>query len=284
MTTRTCPLCGERFDLTPELVTGHADAKHPGRLPDLRKATVPELCALLVRLVAEIRATIGAPNPTGETVRPGKREHPPIPISAAVHDMLAPADGNRPGRPMSLLVECSRIAWEGVDDQTRAEHPQPDGVAWETEAAWLAGVWPDAVVQLDHADLGWVADTLRTLCRQAAAVARISTPTRYLCPDCGAAMHLGEGGWMVCESGVHLHPGPQRLESEWRRKGPMSTQAVAARLRIPESTIRRWKHLGMVEPVRQEGRTLLWLPWDLVSLRYPDIVAAIDKRDTQPVG
>lgn len=282
---RACALCLEQVPHTPEAVVLHATERHPAYLPDLGKLTVPAMCELIVRLVGEVRATLRAPNPSGESGRAAKGDAAPLPISAAVLDLLAPADGDNPGRPMSLLVECSRVAWEAIDHVTRCAHPQPDGEAqWSTEARWLGALWPDAVAQLDVAEVGWIEDTLRDLCRKAGAVARVGTPTRYLCPDCGDAMHLGEGDWMVCESGVHMHPGPGRLETEWRRKGPMGTQALAAKLRIPEGTIRRWHHERKIAPVRQEGRTWLWLPWDLVALRYPDIVAAIDDRDAQPVG
>ena len=81
---------------------------------------------------------------------------------------------------------------------------------------------------------------------------------------------------MVCESGAHIHPGPDRLVAQWRRRAPMSTNHLAAELRILPSRIRKWHERGKLVKVREEGRTAFWLPWDAVRCLYPDVVAAIE--------
>ncbi|MBK7823448.1 MAG: helix-turn-helix domain-containing protein [Tessaracoccus sp.] len=91
-------------------------------------------------------------------------------------------------------------------------------------------------------------------------------------------MHLSDGDWLTCGAG-HQHPGPRRLEREWRRKAPMPTRELCEALRVPDSTLRKWRERGKLRPTREEGRVCWWLPWDVIALRYPDIVTAIDDRD-----
>ena len=107
-----------------------------------------------------------------------------------------------------------------------------------------------------------------------------SQPTRYLCPDCGEPMHLGDGDWMICETGAHAHPGPRRLEREYRRKPPVSTQTVCALARITPDSLWQWHKRGKIQPTNPGSKPLLWLPWDVMTCRYPDIAAAINTRDT----
>ena len=279
----TCPLCNWRIkadDIAAAVFT-HGTISHPATLPD-RMDTRSRL-ALIPALAHEARLTMGAPNPTGTEgpgVQSGRSVAPPLPIDAGTLSALRPADDEQPWRPMTLLVECSRIVWGSLDFEQRQAHPQPIGEPrWSTECAWISDAWPDALAHLAAPDIDWIEDQLADITHTLASLAGVTHPTRYLCPDCGEPMHLGEGDWMICETGAHQHPGPARLEREWRRKGPMSTVSLAADFRIPQKRIHGWHKAGKLTLVRREGNTDMWYPWDIVRLMFPDIVQAIDERD-----
>ena len=282
----TCPLCGRRT--AREDALRHGVAAHPATLP--RRMTVADRLRLIPALAREVALTMGAPNPSARSDQTKRttRAHPPLPIDTAALDVLADDDGLEVESwvPVSRLVECSRLVWEVLGDGERREHPQPLGVpAFASECAWLAGVWPVAQVCLDLSAIEWIDMETRDVCAQLAAVARLAGEARYRCPDCGESLHLREGGWMVCESGAHMHPGPDRLVAQWRRRAPMSTNHLAAELRILPSRIRKWHERGKLVKVREEGRTAFWLPWDAVRCLYPDVVAAIEAgEDTREVA
>ena len=283
MTHWTCPLCGWAIKTndTPNAIFVHGTISHPATLPT-QLDTIGRL-RLIPALAHEAALTIHASNPTSDTTNHNQRTkiaHPQLPINVPAVAALQPADDTQPWRPLTLLVECSRITWESLDANQRRDHPQPIGEpAWRTECAWLADAWPDALPTMAESDLAWIEDQLADITQTLANVAGVSQPTRYLCPSCGNPMHLGEGDWMICETGAHQHPGPARLEREWRRKGPMSTVSLAAAFRIPQKRIHGWHKAGKLTLVRREGNTDMWLPWDIVRLMFPDIVQAIDERD-----
>jgi hypothetical protein len=278
----TCPLCGRRTARVDAL--RHGVAAHPATLPT--RMTITDRLRLIPALAREVALTMGAPNPTSRA-EPCKRtaqEHPPLPIDVAALDVLACDDGREADSlvPVVRLVECSRRVWEAFTIEQRAGFPQPVGVAFGSECAWLASAWPEAQSVLDPSVIDWIDSETRDVCSQLAAVARLANETRYRCPDCGESLHLGEGGWMVCEAGAHMHPGPDRLVAQWRRRAPMSTNHLAAQLHITTERIRKWHERGKLHPTRQEGRTLFWLPWDVVRCLYPDVVAAIEAGETAP--
>lgn len=276
--TWVCPLCGRRTARSDAL--RHGGVAHPATLP--RRMTVPDRLRLIPALAREVMLTVGAPNPDAQadqTRRP-THAHPPLPIDAGALDVLAADDGREEFSrvPITRLAECSRIVWEALDPDLRP--PQPLGEpTFAAECGWLARAWPDAVLVLDLADVDWIDSETRVICSQLAAVARMSREARYECPDCGNPMHLGESGWMVCESGAHMHPGPDRLTSQWRHKPPMTTNHLAAELRILSSRIRKWHERGKIAPIDPDRKPLFWYPWDVVRCLYPDVVAAIESAD-----
>lgn len=269
-----CPLCDWQG---PHLAAWqHGRQQHPAELPS--RLTTLERLNLIPRLYAEVEATRYTPNPSESTARRLRIDSPasPVPLGGIVCLDSFSRVSNDPGAPLSLLVECSRICWDATPDEIHAAHQQPDGEpTLATEAAWLAGLWPDVQAWLDAADIAWIDEQTVDIVRLLAAAARINPPTRFRCPDCGASMHPAAGDWMLCEAG-HWHPGPRRLRDEWRRKPPMPTTDLAEALHIPTSTIRRWHHEKRLIPARREGRQLWWLPWDVIRLRYPSITTEID--------
>lgn len=277
-----CPICGTLTlaETTNLAAIRHVQREHPATLPDRMK--VPDMLALIARLLPEVILTRHAPNPSGESGRVVRRDPMTTPANLGAVAALR-ADDGREGHShvmLTRLAECGRIVWEALDMDTRAEHLPPDGLAWETETAWLAGVWPDALAYLDEPDLAWIEGEVSDLCHTFATLARMAKPTRYLCPECRTPMHLGVGDWLICETGVHEHPGPARLEAEYRRRPPLSTQMVAEVFRIDQSLLWAWHKRGRIEPTNPGCKPLMWLPWDVVGVLYPDIVADINRRDS----
>lgn len=277
-----CPLCGKLTlaETTNLAATRHVQRAHPATLPD--RMTVPDMLALIARLVPEVALTQHAPNPAGEAGRTVRREPTTTPANLGAVAVLR-ADDGREGHShvmLTRLAECGRIVWEALDMGTRAEHLPPDGLAWETETAWLAGAWPDALAYLDEPDLAWIEGEVSDMLHAFAALARMAKPTRYLCPECRTPMHMGVGDWLICETGAHEHPGPARLESEYRRRPPLSTQMIAEIFGIDQSLLWAWHKRGRIEPTNPGGKPLMWLPWDVVGVLYPDIVADINRRDS----
>lgn len=284
MTTWSCPLCDfsttSSHDVTPSVIK-HATEQHPAYLPE--RQTVAEMLDMLPVLIREAWATMGAPNPGGELGRVPHVAGSRVPAEMWVIDAMKPDDGREEYSfvLISRLVECSRIIWESIDAETRKAHPQALGTPqWSSEVSWLSGVWADAQAWLDPCDSSWIEDEIKAIRGTLAAIVKMSHRPRFLCPTdgCREPMHADVDDWMICESG-HQHPGPKRLESQWRRKAPMSTKDICAELRIPRRTLMWWQSERGLKPTRTEGRESYWLPWDVIALRYPDIVAEIDGRD-----
>ncbi|MGC4151513.1 MAG: hypothetical protein QM628_00345 [Propionicimonas sp.] len=292
-----CPLCDfaatwvpARTSGLPVSITRHAAERHPAYLPD--KPTIAEMLEAIPLLVHEAWLTVDAPNPDGarvgsrgasrdELVLSVVRPEPDSPTWTRAPKTVALSRALSTALESSLfapVLECSRIVWEALDAATKAAHPQPIGEpSWSTEIAWLRSAWADAQAYLDPADFAWIESELRGVWRSVAAMAGVRPKPKNLCPDCRAPMHLA-GDWMTCDAG-HQHPGPKRLEREWRRKAPMATKDLCEALRVPQGTLFRWHHEKRIKPVRSEGKRLWWLPWDVIGLRYPDIVKGIDERD-----
>lgn len=294
-----CPLCEfvaiwspARVDGIPPSIARHAAERHPAYLPE--KQTVAEMLDAIPVLVREAWLTVDAPNPDGPRV--GSRGGPSrdeLVLSVTQPEPDSPTWTRSPRR-VSLaralstalesslfapVLECSRLVWESLDDDTKRAHPQPIGEpTWQAEVSWLRKTWQDAQAYLDQADFAWIESEVRGVWRSLAAMAGVRPRPRNLCPDCRAPMHLDDSDWQTCDAG-HQHPGPRRLERQWRRKAPMSTRRICEELRVPRRTLMSWQEAGRIKPTSTEGKSSLWLPWDVIALRYPDIVASIDKRD-----
>lgn len=301
--TRTwrCPLC-DYSTTAPLMVRAtsaarHAAERHPAYLPD--KPTIAEMLEAIPLLVREAWLTVDAPNPDGarvgsrgasrdELVLSVVRPEPDSPTWTRAPKTVALSRALSTALESSLfapVLECSRIVWESLDAATKAAHPQPIGEpSWGTEIAWLSSTWADAQAYLDPVDFAWIESELRGVWRSVAAMAGVRPKPKNLCPDCRAPMHLA-GDWMTCDGG-HQHPGPKRLEREWRRKAPMATKDLCRAIsELPDVTLTeaqlwKWRERGKIKPAFTEGRTCFWLPWDAIAVLYPDITRSIDERDT----
>ncbi|WP_130865835.1 hypothetical protein [Acidipropionibacterium timonense] len=243
-------------------------------------------------LVAEIEALGGTRNPDGETTHtrtvPGSR--PPLDVSRL--DVVA-SDGWEPSSLVELSSVASRIIWQAVDPDTRTAHPQPCGLSWNTECAWLADIWADSRAWLDDVDMGIVDQvvhqTYSTLTRQAG----VRPPTRISCPSCGASMQLvGQGvkAVLVCEatawsSDRHEMPGPAALELQWRYHRAMTADELGeCDLPVTCGQIRQWRKRGRLRPAlrsQHRGDPHHYWPWDVIRLLWPGIIEAIDARDAR---
>lgn len=268
-----CPLCefATTAPLTRRLsrISEHAAKAHPAFLPvrrdDGKPLTTADMLDSLPALVREAWLTMRTSADLWTIIELDPRD-------ARVY----------PKAMVARLVECERIVHDAMDEQTRANHPYQQGAPnWRDELAWLRGAWSDAQAFLDPADEAWIADEVRAIRSTLGALARVRPRPRLVCPDCSAPMHMSEDGsdWLVCDAG-HQQPGPKRLEKQWRRKPPMPTKAICEQLRVPRRTLMWWQSEGRITPTRTEGKTSYWLPWDVIAIRYPDIVAEIDARDS----
>lgn len=242
--------------------------------------------AQLPALVAELSALGQSRNPDGESTHtrhvPGSR--PPLDVSRL--DIL-PTPGWEPPMLRTLADEASRVIWEAIDTDTRAAHPQPRGLTWATECAWLADVWPDACAVCDMAALDMARDAVDQTYRNIADLIGLRPPTQLRCPDCGAGMETVEGGAvLVCRATAwqahpHEYPGPARVEGLWRRQPAAPAPELAGRLGLPVTSarLRQWVRRGRIRPAsKAPGRPSTFFPWDVVRCLWPAIVEAIDER------
>lgn len=250
-------------------VVAHAMTAHDGTTSD--RLTTGERLARIPQLVVEVQATVGHPNPGGRSAltKRTKRGSEPLPIDASVFDALASDDGRRldSGVPVSRLLECSRLVWEGLDSEARAAHPQPWGAepTLVSEAHWLAGVWPTALVRLDLCVIEWIDEEVRWVHDLLASIARCRPrpAIRCLVPGCvdwvRALAPRSDGSWLwadVCGSNhrVDRH-GLARL---WSELQPVTLAEASSRLGVPVRTLTRWWRRGVFSKCGERGNAALF--------------------------
>jgi hypothetical protein len=242
------------------------------------------LLAAQARLLGQTR------NPSGD--RRAQRSHSAGSRPAARLDLIDVADDTTEARGelRALILWCSRPIWEGVDLDTRQAHPQPLGTpTWETECAWLAGIWQTSRAQLDLVDLQMSSmtldDTYRALCR-AVGLRKIKP---LPCPECGAPL-VKDGPILVCEetrwaAWKHEFPGVDEVAISWRRHDAMTTAELCNALPgVTQQRMDDWKRRRGLKPeVKVSGRNL-WRPWDVIRILWPDIVEALDAKIADPAA
>lgn len=238
-------------------------------------------------LVAELHSLDGTRNPDGESTRsrhvPGSR--PPLDVSRL--DIL-PTRGWEPPMLRTLAGEASRVIWEAIDPDTRAAHPQPCGLTWTTECAWLAGVWADSRAWLDDYDMAMVDDTISATYAHLTRAVGLKPPRAIACPACGALCEI-DGPVLVCtatrwqpEGQRHEYPGPAAMETKWRYHAPMTAAELASELPVTPGQLSQWQKRGRLHPAvksARRGDPHRYWPWDVIRLLWPGIVEAIDTRD-----
>jgi len=269
----SCPICG-RPAASPADALAHGREQHPAVLPAAR--TIAQRLDLIATLADEAQLTIGHPNPDGP--QRARRGHAPAgraPADLAALDLAAPADDDHPDRPLSLLVECSRLCWDATPLDVHQAHPQPDPpCTLASEARWLAQLWPAAQPWLDLVDYDWIDDNTRAICAQLAAATRTRPRPVHHCPACGEPLAEAAGGWLWCRACGAEHPGPERLAEQWRRKPPMATADLAAALHINPNRIHTWRWRGLIQPDHTDAGVAYWRPLDVIALLWPETLEA----------
>ena len=259
-----------------EAQTKQQRAKRLGRART-ELVALPDLVHELARCRTEQIPTDG----TGSTGKPGSR--PPLRI-----DVLALTDDRR------------KPGWEG-DDPRQANLTERYGVGplLETWTRVLAEESPDypelteqatvrseAAVLLEHwpwiAEQQWATELADDVIRVAGwvkvALGMRRHDPRYTCPECGNQAYVVAGGFLSC--GIEEHDQSIRdLESQYRRRPPLSTADVCTEFAISPERVYQWHARRKIKPTREEGRTKFWLPWDVFCLLNPAIREALDARD-----
>ena len=267
-----CPICGQAPG-DPAAIMAHGREKHPSVLP--AHATIAQRLDLIAALADEAALTAGHPNPDGQQARARRPPSGRAPADLAALDLAAPPDDDHPERPLSLLVECSRLCWAATPLDVHQAHPQPDPPCTiASEARWLAGLWPAAQPWLDLADCYWIDDSTTRVLRLLAAATRTAPRPVHHCPSCGEVLADAAGGWLWCRACGAEHPGPERLAEQWRRKPPMATADIAATLGINPNRLHKWRFRGMLAPARVEAGIAYWRPLDVIALLWPDTLEA----------
>ena len=267
-----CPICGAEAPTTADAMA-HGREKHPSVLP--AHATIAQRLDLIAALADEAQLTAGHPNPDGQQARARRPPSGRAPADLAAIDLAAPPDDDHPERPLSLLVECSRLCWAATPLDVHQAHRQPDPPCTiASEARWLAGLWPAAQPWLDLADCSWVDDSTARVLRLLAAATRTAPRPVHHCPSCGEVLADAAGGWLWCRACGAEHPGPERLAEQWRRKPPMATADIAATLGINPNRLHKWRFRGMLAPARVEAGIAYWRPLDVIALLWPDTLEA----------
>lgn len=223
-----------------------------------------------------------------------------------------PVEGMRgkPGSKAPLRLDVVHLVddrrkpdWEGIDPR-EADVSDRFGVtpmleSWTRvlaeelpeypEMAERATVRSEAALLLEY--WGWIADQqwADELAEDVATVAglvRSSLGIRpepsFRCPRCNDRAFLAAGGFLVCPS--QHEQSVRDLEAQQRRRPPMSTTDVCKEYGISAPRLWQWHQRRKIRPVESQGRSLIWLPWDVFCLVNPDIAEALDARDTLEAG
>ena len=272
----TCPLCGwttTAADLN-AAAADHGVTEHPATFP--ARMTIGQRLAWIIDLATEARHTIGCPNPAdrAEPHRHVKSATAPAPADLASVDALQPGEtlATPYAAPAAALMRCSRIVWEALDDQLKRQHPQPIGQPQvETEARWLAGVWPEAQIVLDLADIQHVDDDTAEVCAELARLVRARPMPTIPClvEGChGAILSLGEvvDGYLWADVCTNNHRIDRHaVARRWREAQPMTLAEAAEIIGVPWPTLRRWASRGLIRSV---GETRWKAPlYRLVEIR-----------------
>jgi hypothetical protein len=191
------------------------------------------------------------------------------------------------GELRALILWCSRPIWEGVDHDTRQAHPQPLGTpTWETECAWLAGIWAESRAQLDEVGLQMTAMTLDDCYRALCRVVGLRPPRPARCLECGAPCEVvgsGDQDMLVCTAtrwAPHPHefPGPRRLAHRWRVHRPMATSWFETGHDglppLPAQWFKDHRRRNGLAPAGRAGREFTWSPWAVIVTLWPTIIDA----------
>lgn len=242
------------------------------------------LLAAQARLLGQTR------NPSGD--RRAQRSHSAGSRPAARLDLIDVADDTTEARGelRALILWCSRPIWEGVDHDTRQAHPQPLGTpTWETECAWLAGIWVESRAQLDEVECEMTHDAVNRAYGALCRAVSLHPPKALPCPECGAPL-VKEGTMLVCAetryaAWKHEYPGLDDVAITWRKHDAMTTAELCNALPgVTQQRMDDWKRRRGLKPEAKVSGRNLWRPWDVIRILWPDIAESLDAKIADPAA
>lgn len=200
----------------------------------------------LPTLAAEVFLTWGCKNPTNRPLRSGRSIAPAAPADLEALDCLRVDSHGL----LARLALCVRATVESMPGHPGDLEETP---TWVSESDWLTRHHTDWLADSWTAE--YVTDEVAAIHRDLSKAARIPAPLRLECPRCHDQLRIQDGGrWLRCDSGHIIDTG-----AEIERVGRLASMTypqLSAELGIPQGTLRRWRHSGLIHPdtPRQGGQ------------------------------
>lgn len=121
-------------------------------------------------------------------------------------------------------------------------------------------------------------DDLRRLHKTLKRVCRYGQTKPLECPTNGCTGHLGAvDGMLECQYG-HRHDGLRK----WRHHNSMPLPELSDQFGIPERTLRHWIGHGLLATdSRHHGKPRYCWPWDVLRIKYPELVGLIEDNESR---
>ncbi len=265
----SCPLCSwsvASTDINADTAE-HGVSEHPASFP--ARMTTGQQLAWIIAMAAEARQTVNHPNPTDRAMphKHARIDSAGVPADLASISTLGPGEGLSVAysAPAATLVRCSRICWDAMDADMRAEHPQTLGAVptIESEAHWLADAWPDALAVLDAADIDWIESDVRSVCSELAQLTRTRRMPTIPCVEVGCqgvvpAVCEDTDGYLWADVCTNNHRVDRHaIARAYRESQPMSLSEISEIVGVPRRTLSDYSKPTTTRPAlfRPTGKT-----------------------------
>lgn len=229
-------------------------------------------------IIRELAALDGTRNP--DTQQGAMQRHTQAGSKPPVNETVVFLVDDREDSPwggLSRLQNVSRTVWGNIPDGEKFNHPQPQESSWDAECAWLATLWADARWLLPQPVLEACISQIEGLYSALAHAIGLYEPVPASCPQCAGVL-TDRGSVMVCQRCGKEYPSPTTLRRHWKHHEPMVTKDLVGALPgLTSAMLWQWKKRGKVKPAATVGKANAWVPWDVISVLWPDIVSAIDE-------
>lgn len=246
------------------------------RVSDCCELTTIDQLRELPALAAERWDTIGHPNPSERSARPGGRGDPAAPADLAAFDTLRTDEKGW----LFRLAQCVRTVLETMRDADYWDAPEvAEKPTWASECDWLiatADWWQD-----DQWCIEYVADEVSLTWGHLRREVRTPQPHRLVCPDCLASATV-DNGWLTCTEGHEQRV--DKLADRMQDRPAVATTEIAAEFGVSPDRIYKWHERGRIKPVLTVGRAHLWRPWDVFTTLYPQLAKDLADRPREDVS